>query len=117
MAQEAEAPVPAGLDESLGHVFRHVPGDLEPEAAKLTVAVVRAPVVTERRRPRPRPVDTHEEDVATRDPLFDEVGEELAPVQPQAAGEPPLPYAESGEPPGGSDYVERSPEPGAIRSG
>jgi len=27
---------------------------------------------------------------------LDEVGEELAPVQPQAAGEPPLPYAESG---------------------
>ena len=48
---------------------------------------------------------------------LDEVGEELAPVQPQAAGEPPLPYAESGEPPGRSDYVERSPEPGAIRSG
>ena len=48
---------------------------------------------------------------------LDEVGEELAPVQPQAAGEPPLPYAESGEPPGGSDYVKRSPEPGAVRSG
>jgi Protein of unknown function (DUF2795) len=36
---------------------------------------------------------------------LDEVGEELNPVQPRFGREPPLPREESGEPPGGPDYV------------
>jgi hypothetical protein len=46
---------------------------------------------------------------------IDEVGEELAPAQPvrRAAAEPPRP--ESGKPPGGDDYLNPSPESGAVR--
>jgi hypothetical protein len=47
---------------------------------------------------------------------LDEVGEALAPVQPN----PPEPEAaeprdESGQPPGGDDYLNLHPEPGAVR--
>ena len=47
---------------------------------------------------------------------LDEVGEALVPVQPNVEGEPRRPHPESGEPPGGRDYVELSPEPGAVRA-
>ena len=47
---------------------------------------------------------------------LDDVGEALAPVQPDWKSEPPLPRAESDEPPGGGDYVNPSPEPGAVRA-
>jgi hypothetical protein len=46
---------------------------------------------------------------------LDEVGEALAPVQPSRSQSEPLPHEESGEPPGGEDYVTPHPEPGAVR--
>jgi Protein of unknown function (DUF2795) len=47
---------------------------------------------------------------------LDEVGEELVHLQPDRASAPqPLPRDESGEPPGGDDYVNAAPEPGAVR--
>lgn len=47
---------------------------------------------------------------------LDEVGEALAPVQPEWAG-PAVhePRDESGQPPGGDAYVDPHPEPGAVR--
>jgi hypothetical protein len=47
---------------------------------------------------------------------LDEVGEALAPVQPQWPN-PDVhePRDESGEPPGGDAYVDPHPEPGAVR--
>src|SRR5262249_19143132 len=63
---------------------RPLPGALEAEAADLTEPVIRARVVAEPRPARPASVDTGEEDVAPRDPLLDEAGEELR--QPGAAG-------------------------------
>jgi hypothetical protein len=46
---------------------------------------------------------------------IDEVGEELVPIQPHFPAEQPLPHPESGRPPGGEDYLNPSPTPGAIR--
>jgi Protein of unknown function (DUF2795) len=46
---------------------------------------------------------------------LDDVGEALAPVQPAQYTEERLPKAESGEPPGGGDYVNRSPRSGGVR--
>jgi Protein of unknown function (DUF2795) len=47
---------------------------------------------------------------------LDEVGEALAPVQPeQHHEEAALPREESDAPPGGADYVDPNPEPGAVR--
>jgi hypothetical protein len=46
---------------------------------------------------------------------IDEVGEALAPVQPEASRNDELPEAESGLPPGGDDYLEARPESGAVR--
>ena len=47
---------------------------------------------------------------------LDEVGEELAPVQPERSQTHlQRPQAESGKPPGGESYTDPSPEPGAIR--
>jgi hypothetical protein len=46
---------------------------------------------------------------------IDEVGEALVSVQPDRQSEPPLPRAESDKPPGGGDYLDPSPEPGAVR--
>ena len=47
---------------------------------------------------------------------LDEVGEALAPVQPEWP-KPDVhePRDESGEPPGGDAYVDPQPEPGAVR--
>jgi uncharacterized protein DUF2795 len=47
---------------------------------------------------------------------LDEVGEALAPVQPEWP-EPDVqkPRDESGQPPGGDSYTDPSPEPGAVR--
>lgn len=48
---------------------------------------------------------------------LDEVGEELLQVQPPAGSRAePLPAAESGSPPGGRDYTEPHPDPGAVRA-
>jgi Protein of unknown function (DUF2795) len=47
---------------------------------------------------------------------LDEVGEELAPVQPSSQHkDAELPRDESGRPPGGDDYVKADPTPGAVR--
>ena len=47
---------------------------------------------------------------------LDEVGEALAPVQPSWDGaQPHAPAPESDSPPGGADYVNPSPTPGAVR--
>jgi hypothetical protein len=46
---------------------------------------------------------------------IDEVGEELAPTKPHLLAAEHLPHPESGAPPGGEDYVNPSPTPGAIR--
>ena len=47
---------------------------------------------------------------------LDEVGEALAPVQPpRSQPEAAVPREESDAPPGGEDYVEPHPEPGAVR--
>ena len=47
---------------------------------------------------------------------LDEVGEELAPVQPQkSTADSQLPRDESGQPPGGDNYVKQDPTPGAVR--
>src|SRR5581483_6151538 len=62
---------------------RAVPGDLEAEAAELAVAVVRAGVLAEARRPGPRAVDADEEDVPAGDPLLDELREQRG--QPRSA--------------------------------
>jgi hypothetical protein len=47
---------------------------------------------------------------------LDEVGEALAPVQPER-GEPAIqmPHEESGLLPGGEAYVEKNPQPGEVR--
>ena len=48
---------------------------------------------------------------------LDEVGEALAPVQPeQRHEEAALPREESDAPPGGADYVDPDPKPGAVRN-
>ena len=47
---------------------------------------------------------------------LDEVGEELAPVQPQSEQkDAEVPRDESGQPPGGDNYVKVNPTPGAVR--
>jgi hypothetical protein len=46
---------------------------------------------------------------------IDEVGEALAPVQPDSGSSHALPRDESGEPPGGADYLNAGAEPGAVR--
>jgi Protein of unknown function (DUF2795) len=47
---------------------------------------------------------------------LDEVGEALAPVQPSRDGaQPHQPKPESALPPGGTDYVNPNPTPGAVR--
>ena len=47
---------------------------------------------------------------------LDEVGEALAPVQPpQPQPDAAVPREESGEQPGGENYVKPHPEPGAVR--
>jgi Protein of unknown function (DUF2795) len=47
---------------------------------------------------------------------LDDVGEALAPVQPQSQqADPQKPREESGEPPGGDAYTDPSPESGAVR--
>jgi hypothetical protein len=47
---------------------------------------------------------------------LDEVGEALAPVQPSwPQPDARTPRDESGKPPGGDAYVDRNPEPGAVR--
>ena len=47
---------------------------------------------------------------------LDEVGEALAPVQPRQHNEEAgLPREESDAPPGGDDYVDPNPKPGAVR--
>jgi hypothetical protein len=47
---------------------------------------------------------------------LDEVGEALAPVQPEwPRADPQKPRDESGQPPGGDAYTDPSPEPGAVR--
>jgi Protein of unknown function (DUF2795) len=47
---------------------------------------------------------------------LDEVGEELAPVQPsRPEPEVVVPHEESDAPPGGDDYVDPNPKPGAVR--
>jgi hypothetical protein len=48
---------------------------------------------------------------------IDEVGEELAHTEPHLPAPELLPHPESGKPPGGEDYVNPSPTPGAIRPG
>jgi hypothetical protein len=45
---------------------------------------------------------------------LDEVGEELAPTQPVHVTEERLPRPESGEPPGGEDYLRPFPESGRV---
>ena len=47
---------------------------------------------------------------------LDEVGEALAPVQPQwQQPDPQKPRDESGQPPGGDSYTDPNPEPGSVR--
>ena len=46
---------------------------------------------------------------------LDEVGEALVPVQPVWREPERLPRPESGEPPGGAEYVNPFPESGAVR--
>lgn len=46
---------------------------------------------------------------------IDDVAETLAPVQPQAEHELPVPREESDLPPGGDDYVTAHPTPGRVR--
>jgi Protein of unknown function (DUF2795) len=46
---------------------------------------------------------------------LDEVGEELAPVQPRPAPERKAPHSESGEPPGGEDYLRIPTDTGRVR--
>ncbi len=47
---------------------------------------------------------------------LDEVGEELAPVQPERSSpDPHRPREESDLPPGGDAYTDASAEPGAVR--
>jgi hypothetical protein len=46
---------------------------------------------------------------------LDEVGEVLVPVQSQRTREQVLPRPESGLPPGGDDYINPQPTPGAVR--
>ncbi len=49
---------------------------------------------------------------------LDDVGEELAPVQPDRGdGQVGVPRAESGRPPGGDAYTELDPETGRVREG
>jgi uncharacterized protein DUF2795 len=48
---------------------------------------------------------------------LDDVGEELAPTEPLRASSRPLPKPESGEPPGGEDYVVAHPDDtGRVRA-
>jgi hypothetical protein len=46
---------------------------------------------------------------------IDEVGEELAPTEPRFPAASLVPHPESGAVPGGEDYLNPSPTPGAIR--
>src|SRR6266436_6452692 len=48
---------------------------------------------------------------------IDEVGEELVPTQPDLPEKQASPYPESGGLPGGEDYLNPAPTPGAIRPG
>ena len=45
---------------------------------------------------------------------IDDVGEALAPVQPQSSRSSPTPHEESGEPPGGDAYTDPNPDTGAV---
>jgi Protein of unknown function (DUF2795) len=47
---------------------------------------------------------------------IDEVGEELAPTQPDLPEKQHPPHPESGRPPGSEDYLNPEPTPGAIRA-
>ena len=68
----------------------------------------------------------YEQGASAADPLLalpdreyrslDEVGEALAPVQPERPQpDAQRPHEESGEPPGGDAYTDPSPKPGAVR--
>ena len=47
---------------------------------------------------------------------LDDVGEELAPAQPESGeSDAELPRDESGDPPGGDEYLDPDPESGAVR--
>jgi len=46
---------------------------------------------------------------------LDDVGQELAPTEPKRPSPEQVPRPESGKPPGGPDYLEASPTPGAVR--
>jgi hypothetical protein len=46
---------------------------------------------------------------------IDDVGEQLAPTSVPQRGDSRLPKPESGEPPGGDDYLRPFPESGAVR--
>lgn len=46
---------------------------------------------------------------------LDDVGQELAPTEPKRPSPEQLPRAESGKPPGGADYLQADPTPGAVR--
>jgi Protein of unknown function (DUF2795) len=48
---------------------------------------------------------------------IDEVGEQLAPVQPKPKNEQKQPRAESGQPPGGDDYTQIPTDTGRVQSG
>jgi Protein of unknown function (DUF2795) len=45
---------------------------------------------------------------------IDDVGEALAPVQPQSPLSLPTPHEESGHPPGGDSYTDPNPDTGAV---
>jgi hypothetical protein len=47
---------------------------------------------------------------------LDEVGEALAGVQPRSAEEARTPHEESDLPPGGAEYLNPHPQPGAVRN-
>jgi hypothetical protein len=47
---------------------------------------------------------------------IDDAAEQLLRTQPSEAGARPMPAPVSGQPPGGADYTNPSPEPGEVRS-
>ena len=51
----------------------------------------------------------------TRYARLDEVGQALAPTEPERPSPERLPRPESGKPPGGSDYIRSAPTSGAVR--
>jgi hypothetical protein len=46
---------------------------------------------------------------------LDDVGQALSPTEPQRSTPERLPRAESGDPPGGDDYLRARPTSGAVR--